>query len=93
MWLTVTNILMFLVLEDLGGYTRVQKYASEGRCTPKQLNGTVFFFLFFLFAKKPVANTSALVQVTQLNNIQPHSTCVFPALTCTNVCSEKEPAT
>lgn len=83
-------MLLVLVLEDLGGYTRVQKYASEGRYTLKQLNGTVFFFLF---SKKPVANTSALVQVTQLNNIQPHSTCVFPALTCTNVCSEKEPAT
>lgn len=52
MWLTVTNILMFLVLEDLGGYTRVQKYASEGRCTLKQLNGTVFFFSFFLICQK-----------------------------------------
>lgn len=51
MWLTVTNILMFLVLEDLGGYTRVQKYASEGRCTLKQLNGTVFFS-FFLICQK-----------------------------------------
>lgn len=52
MWLTVTNILMFLVLEDLGGYTRVQKYASEGRCTLKQLNGTVFFFFFFSYLPK-----------------------------------------
>lgn len=53
MWLTVTNILMFLVLEDLGGYTLVQKYASEGRCTLKQLNGTgVFSFSFFFLCLK-----------------------------------------